>query len=454
MSDLKEIRNPLSPKDVFLFWLPLAAMWVLMGIEQPILTAFIARLPHAKENLAAYGIAFSIALIVEAPVIMVLTVTTALAGGIRQYRRLLNFVHLLAVGLTLLHLLIGLTPLYRLIVVRVIGASENLLDSSWKAFLLLTPWSAGIGYRRLWQGMLIRAGRTAVIPVTMVTRIVAVVMVCIVGLETKAFSGANVGAAALSIGVLASAGIAYLYTRSTIRKIASVGGGSETLSWRRLLSFYIPLALTSVIYLGSQPLLTFGMARALYPLESLAVWPVLTGFFFLFRSFAVALQEAAVALLQDWNNYRTTRNFSLWLAGILGIAYLVTAITPLSDGWFRFISGLPKDLLPFTRAPLLILAIVPPLHVLSSLYRSVHICHGKNRVVTQGVGIGSLFLALCAVTGGLVLPWSGIVIASLALMLSVVSDWTFLWYKSRSVLKRKSVDTSPLQGNADSEGES
>ncbi|GAH54458.1 unnamed protein product, partial [marine sediment metagenome] len=35
-------------------------MWLTMGIEQPLLTAFIERLPEARENLAAFGITFSL----------------------------------------------------------------------------------------------------------------------------------------------------------------------------------------------------------------------------------------------------------------------------------------------------------------------------------------------------------------------------------------------------------
>ena len=49
-----------------------------MAIEQPFLIAFIARLENAKYNLAAFGIAYSFAIIVEAPVIMLISASTAL----------------------------------------------------------------------------------------------------------------------------------------------------------------------------------------------------------------------------------------------------------------------------------------------------------------------------------------------------------------------------------------
>ena len=51
----------------------MAATWLMMSVEGPFLAAVIARLPLPKFNLAAYGVAFSFALIVEAPIIMLMS---------------------------------------------------------------------------------------------------------------------------------------------------------------------------------------------------------------------------------------------------------------------------------------------------------------------------------------------------------------------------------------------
>jgi len=42
--------------------------WLLMAVDGPLLTALIARMAHAELNLAAYGVAFSFALVAEAPI--------------------------------------------------------------------------------------------------------------------------------------------------------------------------------------------------------------------------------------------------------------------------------------------------------------------------------------------------------------------------------------------------
>ena len=161
----------LTPRRIFWFWLPLATMWIMMAIEQPAISATLARLPNPEFNLAAFGVTWSLALMVEGPVIMLLTAGTALPHDRQSYRRLLNFTHMMTISLTALHLLIGLTPLYGFIVGRLIGAPEDVVELSRHGFLLLTPWTAAIAYRRLWQGVLIRHDRTRVVPITIAARL-------------------------------------------------------------------------------------------------------------------------------------------------------------------------------------------------------------------------------------------------------------------------------------------
>jgi hypothetical protein len=48
--------SPLSLRQVFQTWWPLAASWMLMSIEQPAAQAVITRLPHFEVNLAAWGV--------------------------------------------------------------------------------------------------------------------------------------------------------------------------------------------------------------------------------------------------------------------------------------------------------------------------------------------------------------------------------------------------------------
>ena len=63
-----------------------------MGVELPLMSAVVARLPDPTIHLAAYGgVVFPIALIIESPIIMLLSASTALSKDWASYRKLWYF---------------------------------------------------------------------------------------------------------------------------------------------------------------------------------------------------------------------------------------------------------------------------------------------------------------------------------------------------------------------------
>src|SRR5512137_1207339 len=108
-----ELTYSLSYRRIFLFWGPLALTWLLMAFEQPFLISFIARLSDAKFNLAAFGIAGSFAIIVEAPIIMLLSASTALVSGRNSYKKLKKFTDILNASITGIHLIILIPAVFR-----------------------------------------------------------------------------------------------------------------------------------------------------------------------------------------------------------------------------------------------------------------------------------------------------------------------------------------------------
>ncbi|MFQ5856858.1 MAG: hypothetical protein ACE5LU_14690 [Anaerolineae bacterium] len=417
---------------IFWFWLPLAAMWLMMAVEHPAIAAVIARLPAPEVNLAVTGVNFALALIVESPIIMLLTAGTALTQSKQSYERLLHFTHILAVALTALHLLIALTPLYRLVVGDLIGAPAEIVEPGRNAFLLMTPWSAAIAYRRLWQGVLIRFDRTRVVPLTIGARLSAAGAVLAIGLFTRRFSGANVGAMALSIGVIAAALAAYGFVRSTVREhLSEPSPDDKPLAWGGLLEFYVPLALTSFITLVGRPVLTFGLARAPQPLASLAVWPVIMGFLFLARSFAFAYQEVVVALLVDGRSFEKLRRFTISLALSLSGLFAVVAATPAARLWFENVSGLSPELVALAIVPTTILSVLPGLDTLLSWQFGLLVHVGRTRAIIVAVVLDVVVLVVVMLGVGAVLPLAGATMAAIALTTAVGAEWVYLWWRSR-----------------------
>lgn len=415
-------HNVITYRGILLFWTPLALMWLIMGVEQPAMTAIIARMGDATRNLAAFGVAFAMALVIESPILQLLSAATALTDDRRRYRKLLRFMHLCAIGLTLIHLLVGATPLFSGLARLILRVPEEVIEPSRIAFLALTPFAAAVGYRRLWQGVLIKYGRTGAVPLTMISRLVATGAVLTVGFTLDILPGNLLASVALLAGVIAGAVSAYIFYRGSVAKEIPAESTEEELTWRKLLSFYVPLSLTSIIFLAARPLLTFGIARSLLPLPSLAVWPVLQGFLFLFNSVAISYQEAAVALLgRNPGNRPVMDRFAWYTGAILSGGLLLAAVTPLGNLWFTGVSGLRGELLGLTGGPLFILAVVPLLVARKSWYRGELVHLGRTRVLAWAVSLHTVVLLLLVWLVPRVLPIAGTLTAatSFAIALAV-----------------------------------
>ncbi|MDZ7778371.1 MAG: hypothetical protein U5R14_00250 [Gemmatimonadota bacterium] len=400
--------KPLSQRAILLFWLPLAATWILMAAEGPFLAAVIARLPDATFNLAAHGVAFALAVLVESPVIMLMSAATALVRDERSFTKLRRFGWMLN-GLSTGLLLLVLTPgIYAWLTGSLMNLPDEVADLTYGALWFYLPWPAAIGYRRFLQGVLIRAGRTRLVAYGTGLRLLALVLGALCGYFLLDIPGAWVGGLALSTAVLVEAVAARLMAADTIREIrrgAWVDHDADPeapLRYREIASFYYPLALTSLIGLSVQPMLTFFMGNSVQPVRSLAVFPVVHALGFFFRSMGLAYQDAAIALMGDrMERLGDVSRFARSLGLATSAALALVAFTPLSHVWFVVLSGLSPDLAAFALVPTALLVPLPALSVLLSLQRATLVQSRRTQPITvaSAVEVGTVAL------GFIVLGW-------------------------------------------------
>jgi len=411
------LTENLTYRRIFLFWSPLALTWLMMAVEQPVLIAFIARLSDAKFNLAAFGIAGAFAMIVEAPIIMLMSASTAIVTGRHSYKKLKKFTDILNAFITGIQLLILIPPVFRFIVIRLMGVPEEVSELAHKALLIFLPWAASIGYRRFYQGLLIRNNLTRRVTYGTLVRL-TVILVTGLLLYTAGAKGAYTGAAAMSLAVLIESLATRLMADSTIRSVMQKDDRENIhMGLRTILKFYYPLALTSILSLGVHPFVTFFLGRSRMAVESLAVLPVVTSLVFIFRSMGLSYQEVVIALIGERRqNYGLLRNFAVRLGIIVTVLISVLAFTPLADLWFINVSGLTKELADLSYLPLKIMVLLPALTVLLNFQRSLLVISGNTGPIsvataTELAGI-ILVLLVCVVFLGM----TGVVAASLAFM--------------------------------------
>ncbi len=403
------------------FWSPLAATWIMMSLEGPLLAALIARLPDPKINLAAYGLAFSIAILVEAPVMMLMSAATALVRDRDGYRRLRAFTHVLNALATLPLCLLLIPQVFDALIGGLLDLPPEVARLTYGALWIFLPWTAAIGYRRFLHGVMIRAGATKRVAAGTVCRLGAMTATALALYLFVELPGAWLGPAALVAGVLVEAAAARWTGAAAIRRTLAVPGpeatGAGALTYRGILSFYYPLALTSVIGLATHPMLTFFMGRAHAPLESLAVFPVIGSLSFIFRAVGLSYQEAAIALLgPDLEHRRAVGRFAVGLGLACSLGLAVFVFDPFFGLWFETVSGLAPELAAYARAPIVLLAPLPGLSVWLSFQRAVNVLRRRTRPLTEATIVEVAAIALIFAVAGWGLDMVGVTAATIAFL--------------------------------------
>ncbi|MCC6311927.1 MAG: hypothetical protein IT345_13570 [Trueperaceae bacterium] len=400
---MTEAGQPVRLGDVFRTWLPLAASWLVMAMELPAVSATVTRLTDPELHLAAYGgVVLPVSLIIEAPVMMLLAASVALARDRASHRLIYRFMMALGVGLTALHALLAFTPLFDLVIVPLLGPPASVVEPARMGLKLMRPWTWAIAYRRFHQGLLIRFGRSHHVTIGTALRLVTVV-------GAAAFLGFALGAPGVvtaTLAVICGVTVEALYSglaalpvvRKQLDQAVTV---TPPLTVGAFLAFFLPLLLTSLLSLLVQPLGSAALARMPEALASLAVWPIANGLLFMLRSVAFALNEVVVALLDRPGAYRTLRRFTWLLGGSLLLIMLAVAFTPLSRFWFGTVSGLSPSLAALATVGFTWALLWPSLDAFRNLLQGVAV-HAKRTAVIGSATVVFLGVSAALLVAGIV----------------------------------------------------
>ena len=148
-------------KDLFKTWWPIAISWVLLALEPMFFSSVISRYPNAKVNLAAYGnVAWMIPIVIQSPIMLIQAASATLCKDKETFYKLRKFANWMSVGLTAIHVLIAVTPLYFFVVRTILNVPEEVVGVARQGLIFMIPWAGSISYRRFHQGILVRFGHT------------------------------------------------------------------------------------------------------------------------------------------------------------------------------------------------------------------------------------------------------------------------------------------------------
>lgn len=420
-------------------WIPLALSWLLMAAEQPAVAATIARLGDQKVQLAAWGsVVFPISLVVEGPIIMLLAASAALCGDQVRYRRVRRFMLAAGAVLTVVHLLIAVTPVYDWVTGVLLDTPPEVAEAARLPLVIMTPWTWAIAYRRFQQGVLIRFERGGAITQGTVVRLVSVMTALWIGFQQE-WAGAVVGAVAIATGVCVEAAFVAVKVRPTLRALpATAEPGTPLLDRRALLTFYVPLALTPLLTLCVQPIGAASMGRMPKEIDSLAAWGPVYALVFIPRSVGMAFNEVVVTLLPKGGADALRKVRTQLAIGTAGGLALV-ALTPAAGLWFANVQALEADLASFARYALLLALPMPLYQVLQSWYQGALVAAHRTRPITEAVIVYVVIAATGAFLGARFSSLPGLYWTLGSLISAGIAQTAWLHVRSRAPIAELSA---------------
>jgi Na+-driven multidrug efflux pump len=403
---------------------PLALSSVLMiAAEQTIVVSGVARLAQPEVALAAYGIALSLSIVVEAPVIMLLTTSVALVRDRQSYHAVRRFALALGGALFLLNLLLYWGPLYDLLIVPLLRLPPAVAEAAHLPLRWMALWPLAISYRKFNQGVLITARRARAIGLGTVMRILTAALVTLAGVRWFRPPGALLAGLALISAVLVESALIAWWSRAPARQtVLRVEREGPLLTAGALWSFHAPLIGTAGLRVLLQPLISAGITRLPLAALSLAVWPVAYGADALAASPAAALPELALTFRRSPAEVRAVARFSVALGLTLTVCLALALLTPLSHLYFGLLLGVPPAVEAAARRTLWLLLPIPVLTATQALLRAA-LAAGHRTAAVQGAMAANVAVVAATLTIGTALGLAvGTTLAAIGMTLALLVE--------------------------------
>jgi progressive ankylosis protein len=421
--------SPLSVREILASWIPLALSFELMVAEGPVLQGSIGRLPHPELHLAAWGLTMALAMLVESPVIMLLATSIALVRNRSSYQALRRFMLTLNGVCTILAALMAFTPALDWIAGRLMGQPPALVEASRPALQIMVLFTAAVGWRRFYQGILIRHGQGRVVTLGTLLRIMGTLLAAVVLATGGKLPGVQVAAYGIMIGLLIEATVTTLFCAPIIRSMVNQQPEQERpITQRDIARFHAPLAATTLLSLLLQPVMGAALAKMPHPETTLATWPVVFMILLILRGFGFTLQEVTVARVrEDAGSEKPLLRFSLRVGWITSGAAVLLALTPLLDLYLGTVLQLPPHLWDHARTGVLWGTVTPVLTAFSAWARGVLVAQNRTPVVYRAMLLSMVTLG-ASLSVALLFRLPGMISASVAFTLSLAAECLYLYF--------------------------
>lgn len=408
-------------------FLPLSLSDVTMAYGDPMMTTTLAHLPDAQNNLAAVGIAKSLAIFFESPIIMILHAANALAGSQDSRKALWRFTLLVGGGLTFLLSLLGLPIIFNFVGVSLLGIPSAMLATVSQVLLLMGGWPFAIAWRRYFQGLLIYHGQSRAVAKASIFRLLTLALVLTGGFFLPITGGILAGFALIS-GVIVEAIAVTIFARLSGAILPpQIEQPNLPRNLTQVWKFYLPLANSMMVVWGGRAILISILARAEDATIAIAAWSAAWGLVLVIANSTRMVQQMVIKYRHQVSD-RQLLTFAISVGAACSTVLLLMSVTPIGDRIVQSFIGNDLTLAKSIKPVLLICAIVPLFVALQNAIQGFLVSENRTGHVNLSTWLGTgtlLIITTFAINKGM----NGAMAAAIAMITSMLVEISCLLWK-------------------------
>lgn len=403
-----------------------------MSLEGPVSTALLSTLPSPDLMQAAFVPLFAVCLFIESPAIDMLSTGTALVRGPVSYLSVRKFCLLLLGVATFFHLLFAFTPFFDFVTGPLLHFKPELVAHMRSPAICFVTWTAAVGWRRLHQGILIRAGNTKPVTHATIARLATMVFGGILIAQIPGMTGIFAICAGINLSVIVEAIYVYAVARKIIRSAEFISDEDRVIRGREIAAFHLPLTLSTMMMFAGMPLLASAFSRSPNPIVNLAAWGVASSLMWMTKAPSNALPEVIIRSLGEIPRAAMLK-FVGQVAMVSAGAAMLISLTGLDRYYIHGLMKRSTEVADIGHVLLVSTFLLPVVATFTNYFRGLLTAIRATAVRTLSVVIG-LGIMVLVIEVGVRLKWPGIAIAIASLTMSQLADFAVMsiaWMRLR-----------------------
>ena len=430
------------------FYWPLALTGIITILAQQIQNAALARYPDPARELATFALATGAFHLFDAALIFLPQLVNVLARSQAAARKCLRFTLITCGIMTVPAVVLAIPSIGGPVLGAWFHIEGEMLRSVMLYMALLSPNIVMLGLRHYYTGLIVQNQRTGIITAMNMTFLLLICIVLVIG---RYAGWGAVPTLALAQLIASTVTLAALWRVAKRTCNPDRFNDPTPLTTRMILDFFWPVALTSVMFSLSRPILYSFLGRTPNPAPVIAAMRVGFDFAMIFHNLLNQFRHLFATFGKE--DLAGVRRFMIQVTGGVVAGMLVVVVTPLSALVLRDLIGVQGEVLVMSRQVLMVMCVLPAMVAFRNYFHGLAMVDRQTGpmgagAVMRNVATYGVSAALLAIGGLNHVTGAAILVAGFLAETLVVIFWHPVIRRTRAFL----ADLPwPTAGEADDE---